>query len=142
MRKIEVSEEEVRARFNKAFELLDRVLEDPDRYPDTLVIFFWSEEELSRLFTKERLKLLKKVKQKVYRSITELAREVGRDISSVRKDLKLLEGYGLVKMEKTGNEVTISSDKEGIYVPLVEPKHVEEFKMRAKAGIRSSLPKT
>lgn len=142
MRKIEVSEEEMRSRFNRAFEFLDRVIENPDRYPDTSVIFFWPEEELSRLFTKERLKLLKKVKQKAYRSITELAREVGRDISSVRKDLKLLEGYGLIKMEKAGNKVTISSDKEGIYVPLVEPKHVEEFKTRAKTGIRSSLPRT
>jgi len=142
MRKIKVSDEEVRARFDRAFEFLDRVLEDPDRYPDKLVIFFWSEEELSHLFTKERLKLLKKIKQKTYRSITELAQEVGRDISSVRKDLKLLEGYGLVKMEKVGNEVTISSDKEGIYVPLVEPKSVEEFKVKVKAGMRSPLPRT
>jgi predicted transcriptional regulator len=127
MRKIEVPKEEVRTRFNKAFEFLDRVIEEPDRYPDRLVVFFWSDEELSRLFTRKRLKLLKKVKEKTHRSITELAKELGRDISSVRKDLKLLEGYGLVKLERAGNEVRISSDKEGIYVPLVEPKPIAHF---------------
>jgi len=137
MKKIEIPEEEMRARFNMAFEFLDRVIEDPDRYPDRLVIFFWSDEELSRLFTKERLKLLRKVKEKTYRSITELAKELGRDISSVRKDLKLLEGYGLVKLERVGNEVRISSDKEGIYVPLAEPKPVEEFKVEVKAASKS-----
>lgn len=140
MKRVRVSEEEVRVRFNKAFEFLDRVIEDPDRYPDRLVIFFWSDEELSRLFTVERLKLLRKVKKRTYNSITELAEEVGRDISSVRKDLKLLEGYDLVKLERVGNgvRVRISSDKEGIYVPLVEPKPVEEFKAKIKAGGRTS----
>lgn len=127
MKKVEVPEDEVQERFNQAFAFLDQVLEDPDRYPDRMVVFFWSEEELSRLFTRERLKLLRKVKEKSYRSMTELAEEIGRDISSVRKDLKLLEVYDLIQLEKVGNEVRISSDKEAIYVPLVEPKPVEEF---------------
>lgn len=121
-----ISNEEKDRRFRRASQFLDQVLEDPDSFPDRAVVFLWSDEELGSLFTRERLKLLRKVKEKAYGSITELARELGRDGSVVRKDLKLLEEYGLVKMEKQGTRVKIYSDKEGIYIPLAEAKPVEK----------------
>lgn len=125
--KEEVSNQEKERRFRRASQLLDQVLDDPDSFPDRAVIFLWSDEELSSLFTKERLKLLRKVKEKAYDSITELAYELERDVSMVRKDLKLLEEYSLVKLEKQGTRVKIYSDKEGIYISLVEAKPVEEY---------------
>lgn len=121
-----VSNEEKDKRFKRASQFLDQVLEDPDSFPDRAVVFLWSDEELGSLFTRERLKLLRKVKERAYNSITELAYELERDVSVVSKDLRLLEEYGLIRMEKHGTRVKIYSDKEGIYIPLAEAKPVEE----------------
>jgi predicted transcriptional regulator len=127
MKKLYVGREEKDLRFKKASQVIDDVLEDPGRFPDKAVILLWSDEELSSIFTKERLRLLRKVKGKSYDSFSELAEELDRDVSQVRKDVKLLEDYGLVTLERHGNKVKIYSDAQGVYVPLERARPLEEY---------------
>ena len=125
MRKI--PKEEKTLRFRKAGQLIDEMLDYPDRFPDKAVVFLWSDAELSSIFTKERMRLLRKVKTKAYTSISQLAADLKRDVSMVSKDVKVLEEYGLIKLERQGNRVRIFSDAQGIYIPLEKPKPLEEY---------------
>ena len=125
MRKI--PKEEKTLRFRKAGQLIDELLDYPDRFPDKAVVFLWSDAELSSIFTKERMRLLRKVKTKAYTSISQLAAALKRDVSMVSKDVKVLEEYGLIKLERQGNRVRIFSNARGIYIPLEKPKPLEEY---------------
>lgn len=117
-----LSKEDKNRRFNAASEFLDNILDSPDQYPKNTAVFLWSDEELSHLFTKQRMKIVRKVSENDYESITELASDLKRDPSLVRKDLKLLEEYGIVKLEKYGNKVHICMNVEGAYVHLGDNK--------------------
>ena len=60
---------------------------------------------LRKVLTERRLRLLEQVGLGVS-SITELANRAGpRDIKNVYDDLKILEGLGLVALERVGNRV-------------------------------------
>ena len=68
MKKISGKELERRAQiarrgFEAWFEQLER---EPDAIPDKTVIFTWSEAELAEVFTKERLRVFRKVKGRTY----------------------------------------------------------------------------
>lgn len=127
MKNLKVSDKEKHQRFQKAGDIIDQILDDPDRYPENAVIFLWGDEELSSIFTKERLKLLRMVKENTYDSYSQLAKELERDTSIVRKDLKILEEYGLVSLEKIGNKVKIGTEAQGIYIPLEKTQALEQY---------------
>ncbi|MFQ5796686.1 MAG: hypothetical protein ACE5JP_16785 [Candidatus Bipolaricaulia bacterium] len=120
MREITREELERRAQLAKRdFKVwFDKVKEDPDLVPDKTVVLTWSDEEIAAVFTRERLRLFKKVKEMSYRSIKELADALRRDESRVRKDLKLLEGYGLVELVREGRRTRVQSDVMAIYIPV------------------------
>jgi predicted transcriptional regulator len=103
------------------------MLEYPDRFPDKAVVFLWLDAELSSIFTKERMRLLRKVKTKAYNSVSQLAADLKRDVSMVSKDVKVLEKYGLIRLERQGNRVKIFSDTKGIYIPLEKARSLEEY---------------
>ena len=103
---------------------LSEVVREPDKYPDRLAVFVLTDEELHQLFTRERLRLLRALKEKEYGSVTELSMYLGRDKAAVTRDLKLLKGHGLVRLEKEGRRVKPRLDKEGVYLSLVEPKPI------------------
>ncbi len=106
---------------------LFEVLRKPDKYPDKLAVFVLEDEELYRLFSKERLRLLKVLKEREFASVIELSEYLGRDKAAVDRDLKILEEYGLVKRIREGKRVKPIIDKEGIYLPLSKPKSIEEL---------------
>ncbi len=65
-----------------------------------------------------------------------LAKLVKRDLTAVERDLKILEGFGIVKLEKEGKTVKPSVEKELLILPLVPlrpftvkdlEKHAEEI---------------
>ena len=123
-----LSKKEKNQRFQKAGQIIDSILQDPERYPDNAVMFLWGDEELSSIFTKERMRLLLTVKEQTYDSFSQLAEALDRDVSKVRKDVKLLEGYGLLTLEKgEGNRYRICSEAQGIYIPLEKTKPLEEY---------------
>ena len=106
---------------------LFEALRKPDRYPDRLAVFALEDEELHRIFSRERLRLLKALKEKEFASVVELSDYLGRDKGAVDRDLKILEEYGLVKRVREGKKVRPVVDKEGIYLPLTKPKPIEEL---------------
>ena len=61
--------------------------------------------ELRQLLSNEKAKLLNVIKTKNPESIYHLAKIAGRDFKSIKKDLSILEKFGLVRFEKqeTGN---------------------------------------
>ncbi len=106
---------------------LFEALRKPDKYPDRLAVFALEDEELHRIFSRERLRLLKALKEKEFASVVELSDYLGRDKGAVDRDLKILEEYGLVKRVREGKRVRPVIDKKGIYLPLTKPKPVEEL---------------
>ncbi len=71
-------------------------------------VYFASIEAARNLLTPTRLALLRVIRGKRPGSIYELAKLVGRDFKNVHGNLKLLEKYGLVRLERgrrTGKRV-------------------------------------
>jgi predicted transcriptional regulator len=64
-------------------------------------VFFSSIEAARKLLTPSRLALLRVIRTERPSSIYALARLVGRNLKNVQQDLRLLESYGLVRMEPT-----------------------------------------
>ncbi len=104
---------------------LSDVLGRPDEYPDDLAVFVLTDHELHQVFTKERLRILRTLREGAFESVTELSGELSRDKAAVDRDLKLLEKYGLVRMVRQGRRVRPELGKEGVYLPLVEPKPID-----------------
>lgn len=113
---------EMRRRIDEAFAFVERVVEDPDRYPDEAVLFLLDPAEIASAVTKERLRLLRELSRRDYPSIFDLARSLGRDVSRVRKDLVALERLDLVGFTKSGNRVRARPAATGIYIPLFPPR--------------------
>jgi predicted transcriptional regulator len=61
-------------------------------------VYFTSIEAARNLLTRNRLALLRAIRQLQPRSTYELAQRVGRDLKNVQDDLRLLEEYGLVRL--------------------------------------------
>lgn len=64
--------------------------------------------QVRALLSNERAKLLHTIKQDNPSSIYVLAKTLGRDFQSVRKDVALLQHFGIVKLQKHGkNRVSL-----------------------------------
>jgi len=61
-------------------------------------VYFTSIEAARHLLTRNRLALLRAIRAQHPGSIYELAKTVHRDLKNVQQDLRLLEGYGLIRM--------------------------------------------
>ncbi len=61
-------------------------------------VYFTSLEAARNFLTKERLGLLRAIREKRPRSIYELAKMIDRDLKNVQQDVALLERHGLVKL--------------------------------------------
>ena len=79
-------------------------------------------DELTSLITKKRLELLDIINEKRPATVKELSMLAKREISAVDRDLKILERYSLVKLERKGREVTPKIMKKAIVLPLIGPK--------------------
>ena len=61
-------------------------------------------EDLTRILTKERLRMIRIIHTKKPSSISELAKLLNRDRRNVVSDLNYLEGFGLVEIEEIERE--------------------------------------
>lgn len=61
-------------------------------------------EDLMKILTKERLRMLRVIHEKKPKSISELAKLLNRDRRNVVSDLNYLEGFGLVEIEEIESE--------------------------------------
>ncbi len=111
---------------------LDDVIERPDDYPDKTVVFALTDDELCRIFTKERLRILRLLSEKQITSIKELSGLLKRDFAAVHRDLDILQRSSLVNLEKKGQRVMPSIAREGVYLSLVKPKPLVELSQEKK----------
>ena len=56
-------------------------------------------EIFSKIFSPERIKLMLKIKRNNIFNIYQLAKEMNRKYEAVHRDIKLLEGFGIIKLK-------------------------------------------
>lgn len=74
-------------------------------------------EIFSKLFSPERIRLLLEIRRSKSRNIYQIAKFLGRSYEAVHRDIKLLEGYGIVKVR--------TSDRKRY--PYMEPIQMNMF---------------
>ena len=100
-----LSRKEMQQRLKSAFAFLEKTLEQPDVYPEFMVILPYDPKLLSRIFTEQRLRLWAELHRSKSRSLTRLAERLDRNVSRVRQDLLILENAHLATLTKVGTEV-------------------------------------
>lgn len=93
------------SRFGDLKELVNKAIEDPEGTPDRYSIVELSPELNCKVMTERRTQLLEELKDSPdVDSITELAEKVGRRLDAVSRDLRILENYGFIDLEKKGRK--------------------------------------
>lgn len=125
-----------KAKIDKKFEtiktFLEKVWEKPEQFPDKALVLPLDEKEITEIFTKRRIELIKEV-AKSERSLSEIAERTHRELSAVQRDVKILEKAGILELEKHGRKVKPSLKGEILILPLVELKslRLEDLKVAA-----------
>lgn len=99
---------------------LNKVWKDPDKYPDKGLLLSLSDDEATKIFTKARLQIIQTLAHKKIKNMSELSNMLGRMLSAVKRDLKLLEEFHIVHLEHNGKNVLPTLTKEILIVPLVD----------------------
>jgi len=81
-------------------------------------IVLTSISDLNKILTPARIRLIRTIKKKNPRSISVLAKLLGRDRANVYRDLKYLEGLGLISLEQHKLETTPIFNFEKIHVEI------------------------
>jgi predicted transcriptional regulator len=81
-------------------------------------IVLTSISDLNKIITPARLRLIRTIKKKNPKSISVLAKLLGRDRANVYRDLKYLEGLGLISLEQHKLETTPIFNFEKIHVEI------------------------
>jgi predicted transcriptional regulator len=71
----------------------------------TKKIIILTPELFVKIFSPERIRMIKFMNKEKSGSISELAGKIGRKFEAVHRDLKLFENYGLVKMTEEGKNM-------------------------------------
>ncbi|MBU0898933.1 MAG: ArsR family transcriptional regulator [Nanoarchaeota archaeon] len=114
-------------RWENVMAFIKESIRHPEKTPDDILLLSLSNEELTQLFTKRRIELIKTIKEEKPKTMSDLSKSLGRELSAVERDLKILEGLGIVKLDKKGREVTPIIEKEFLVLPLVEPIGLKEM---------------
>jgi predicted transcriptional regulator len=118
-------------KWESVMDLFAKIFREPSRLdslPDKAVLLSLSDEEITKIFTKERLRLIKTINQKHPKTLSELSAIVKRNLVAVERDLKILEDFGIVKLEKKGKEVMPTIEKKALILPLqTKPLTIEQI---------------
>lgn len=116
---IVMSDEEYGDHLNQLFE---KVRHREIREPEPHKIVARTAEDIGKILTRERLRLLHVIRDTRPESISELARTLKRKESNVHNDLTFLEGIGLIELKEGKNHVrkvpVVDYDALHIMVPL------------------------
>lgn len=109
-------DEEEAVKSLKSFDqFLEKAVDDPDFYPDSVSFVPLGLVKKQNLFTPERVRIIQTMKENDdISSMTELAEKLERPISGVSQDCKKLSLPGLISMEKEGSKK----------VPNLEDDHI------------------
>lgn len=98
-----MAKRDVERNLDEAFSLAHEVIEEPEAFPDEFAVFHLGDETILKVLTRERLKLLRTVRDEgPFESIADLARRLDRDPSRVSRDLGWLVEAGLIRLEEKG----------------------------------------
>ena len=61
-------------------------------------------ETFAKIFSPERIKLMLKIKRNNISNIYQLAKNLNRKYEAVHRDIKLLEGFGIIKLKDKDNK--------------------------------------
>lgn len=101
---------------------LNKVWREPGKYPDKGLLLSLSDEEITQIFTKERLKLVRLIQGKKPKNATVLSELADRRLSAVIRDLELLQHFHIVELQKKGKNIVATVEKEILILPLVKLK--------------------
>ena len=114
-----ISDEEYGKHLNQLFE---RIKRGEIREPEPNKIVARTAEDIGKILTRERLRILAIIKEKKPESISDLARLLKRQESIVHNDLTFSEGIGLLEFKEDKNYVkkmpVVDYDALHITVPL------------------------
>lgn len=125
-----------KTKIDKKFETIkaffEKVFEKPGAFPDKALILPLDEREISEIFTRRRIEIIKDV-AKFEGSLSEIAKRTNRELSAIQRDVEILEKVGILELEKQGRKVKPSLKGEILILPLVELKSLklEELKVAA-----------
>lgn len=125
-----------KTKIDKKFETIkaffEKVFEKPEAFPDKALILPLDEREISEIFTRRRIEIIKDV-AKFEGSLSEIAKRTNRELSAIQRDVEILEKAGILELEKHGRKVKPSLKGEILILPLVELKSLklEELKVAA-----------
>lgn len=100
MKKAMLVVESPKEAMDRAFSVMER---KSKKFSDTLILSFPSYQALGKVITGNRLELLKVVREEKPKSIQSLAKILKRDVKNVFNDVKLLQEFGLIEVEESGN---------------------------------------
>ena len=116
---IVMNDEEYGEHLNKLFE---KVKEGGISESEPHKIVVHTTEDIGKILTRERIRLLHIIREKKPESISELARILDRKESNVHNDITFLEGIGLLEIKKGRDQVkkvpVVDYDALHITVPL------------------------
>ena len=83
---------------NKYFKevIKGKIKADRKKAEKTIVV---TPETFAKIFSPERIKLMLKIKRNSLSNIYQLAKELNRKYEAVYRDIKLLEGFGIIKLK-------------------------------------------
>jgi predicted transcriptional regulator len=114
-----MSDEEYGEHLNQLF---DKVKHGEIHESEPYKIVARTAEDIGKILTRERMRLLQIIREKKPESISELARMLKRKESNVHNDLTFLEGIGLLELKTGKNHVkkvpVVDYDVLHITVPL------------------------
>lgn len=94
-------------------------------YEETGEIFFTKTfviecdiNEFRKILTRKRLRLLELIKSNDFYSISEITKKTKRNIKNIYEDLKLLEKFNLIKLEKKTKNIFVTSSVEEIILKI------------------------
>ena len=85
-------------------------------------VWFTSWEALARVFSKQNMMLIEILRHKHLESVTELAKEVGREKTNVLRSLKILEEFEIVEFEEGAGGRKAPRLKYNDFQPLLYPR--------------------
>ncbi|MBI2675240.1 MAG: helix-turn-helix domain-containing protein [Candidatus Aenigmarchaeota archaeon] len=89
--------------------------------PDKSVVIPMS-EGLSEVFTKERIRLLRRIWLDRPKTIRELAKSLKRDPAAVTRDIEILAKYDLITVERQGRTARPIAKRQIIVLPVLSMK--------------------
>ena len=124
-------------------DMIDRYFDHPeelDRYNKDSKILILDETQIMKFLTRERIRILKKIKEKEIENLTDLAESLGRDPSAVNRDIKILENLGIIHREKAGKNVIPVLDTEIILLPISQLNLFDLLKNQDEEKASLQLP--